>query len=282
MLDTKGITQTSANYLANIAKERVQKYESELENLNFLNCKVRLIGSDSVTDTEVGNTEVKFVNENLQFIGQAKAFCAYVRESIKEKEELLNTVKRISFKEYCEKNNINLPSPELEEVEEEDIIRELPLKLYQEYLYLEAMASAYGKCIHPGESYSLARKKLHLAKPNVVKGEGRDTVVYSYTPSISVKEVDKEFEKLQNTYREFERKLNALKYDIKEKTNQRNLELNHKYQIEYAEYKKQYDLALAEYHKYITEETSRIANLKIVIPDRLQSFYEFLNSIGTR
>lgn len=282
MLDTRGITQTSANHLANIAKENVQKFKAELDNLNFLNCKVKLISSDSETPVEVGNEEIKFIDETLQFIGKANAFCAYIRESIKEKEDALKSIMMFTFTEYCEKNNIHLESPELTEVSEEDIMKELSLKLYEEYLYLEAMASTYGKLIHPDGPYSKARKRLHFHKPNEVSGSGRDAVIYSYTPSIPVEEVDREFEKLQSTYRDFERKLNALKYDIKEKVNRRNLELNKKYQVEYAEYTKQRDLALAEYHKFITEETSRIANLKIVIPESLYSFYEYLNNLGSK
>lgn len=44
--DTNGLTSTSANHIANLAKEYVQAQTQELENVEFFNSYLTIIGSD--------------------------------------------------------------------------------------------------------------------------------------------------------------------------------------------------------------------------------------------
>lgn len=60
---------------------------------------------------------------------------------------------------------------------------------------MQSRAAAIGKFIHEGGSVSKAKIMLNkvIAEPNKISGAGRDTVVYRYTPSVEVADVDNMF-----------------------------------------------------------------------------------------
>ena len=53
-----GLTSTSANHIANLAKEYVQAQSQELENVEFYNSFLTIIGSDktAASATRMGQT----------------------------------------------------------------------------------------------------------------------------------------------------------------------------------------------------------------------------------
>lgn len=283
LTEGKGLTSSSANYLANISKEILKSIEERLDNINFLNITVELINGDKKT-LQNGFTAVDTLDSDIQKVAELHAFNAWVREGIKNKEELLNYVTSSDIYKYAKLKNIDFPEHPSKDklVTEQDIIDEMDIKSRNRYLELEAFAAAYGQLIHPGGAISDARERAfyRLQVPNEVKGDGRDMVIYNYTPAVESSKIDETFLALQNKYRNYEKELNSIKYSIKEKVATRNTEITKKYQNELKAYNNTMDEFRAEFDTWQIQERERISNLKIVIPEKLQKTYEYLESLG--
>lgn len=281
-LGETGLTMSSGTYLCNLAKETIKLDMTVLKNISFTNKSVELINGEAKV-LRKGFTALHDIKTLISRIGQNHAFCAWVREAIKAKEELLCSIDNMSIYDYAsEKGIILLAEPEKEkQVTEEDIISEMNIKERNQYLYLEAMASAFGTYIHPEGSVSAAREDVILRTqvPHDVDGEGRDMVIYSYEPSISINDMNGTFLELQNEWRDYEKQLNAIKFSIKEKVNQRNLAINQKYQKERQAYVDFMDNIRNDLRTYILETREKASNLKIVVPEKLKSIYEYLESL---
>lgn len=280
----KGLTSTSAQHLCNVAKESIRQQESKLNNLSFLDCSVELISSSDKKQTQFGTTDLLFIPVYLNEIAGMYAFCAWMREAIKFKEDLLSKARNINYSEYAEKFNITIPEhPGAEKsVTEQDIINEMNVKERNTYLELEAKASTLGKYIHPDGEVSHARQMLlkRISEPCVVKGDGRDTVVYTYTPSVESEDVETLYLELQNKHREVNKQLNAMKYKIKEEVNNRNAKLSREYLKKLDEYSAAISKLRTEATQYSLKEIERISALKIIVPEKLQHTFEYLENLG--
>lgn len=276
-----GLTSTSANHLANIAKECCKNAEKQLENINFVNTKIELITGDQKT-LQVGLTSVVHINTLIEQIANMKAFCAWIREAIKAKDLLLRNIYNLSISQYEQISGKSYPDkPESpEEISDSVIISEMSIKDRNNYLRLEAFASAYSS-IHPGGTISDARDKFYekLNNPTSISGQGRDLIIYTYTPSLSSSDIENMFMQLQSKHRNYEKQLNAIKFHIKDEVNKRNIALKQKYQEELAEYSKKVQEFNNEMSIYKTSEYNRLSALKIVIPDKLRETYEYLESL---
>ena len=74
-----GITSTSANHLANIAKELIADNEAKLNNLTFVTTTIDIVGSTASDKTiSRGYTEERLneVRRLIEEIGSMHAFCA--------------------------------------------------------------------------------------------------------------------------------------------------------------------------------------------------------------
>lgn len=281
-LGEKGMTSTNANYLANLAKEISKKDETKLRKVSFVNSSVELINGSRKT-LNSGWTNIAELEVCLNRISNMNAFCAQVREAIKAKENALKTIENLSLNGFCKLKNIELPEePEVTLLTEQDIINKMDIKERNRYLELEAFAATFGKYIHPDGTISRAREDAFYREeaPNEVDGTGRDMVIYNYSPSVSTLELDKVFVSLQNKYREYEKQLNAIKFDIKEKLNTQNMLLVQEHNKELDAYHQKMQSIRNDLKLYVTKGREEIANLKIVIPEKLQSTYEYLNSLG--
>lgn len=283
LTDKKGLSSTSAAYLANISKEILQSTEERLDNINFLNITVELINGDKKT-LQNGFTAVDTLDSDIQKVAELHAFNAWTREGIKNKQELLNQVSALDVYRYAKLKDIKLPEQpnKAKLVTEEDILDEMDIKTRNRFLELEAFAAAYGQLIHPGGAISDARERAfyRIQVPNEIKGDGRDMVIYNYTPAVESSKIDETFLALQNKYRQYEKELNSIKYSNKEKVAIRNAEITKKYQNELKAYNNTMDELRAEFDTWQIQERERISNLKIVIPERLQKTYEYLESLG--
>jgi len=150
------------------------------------------------------------------------------------------------------------------------------------YLRLEAFAATFGKYIHPDGSIAVAREDVLYREqvPNEVSGEGRDMVIYGYSPSVPTKEVNAMFMELQNKQREYEKQLNAIKHQASEEANKRTSAAMQKYKKEYEEYSQIVSKIRTDMNLYIANGRAEIANMKIVIPEKLQDTYEYLEALG--
>ena len=302
----KGITSSSANYLANMATELLESFNNNMRNLSFIDKKVSIVGSDSAILASKGIELKKFEDIPIAIDEASKlyAFIAYIREAIKAKEDEIATARKYSFNDWLTDNNITLEEyPEMltkprlpEVVTESDVLEKWSIAERNLYWQYEAVASTYGKLIHKDGAINIARDdmKTMLANPVVTTGQGRDTTVYYYSESLSEDKVESTFLELQNTYRIAEKSLNSLKYKIKEEMNALTLEREIEYKANLEEYKKnlfEFNKKVEEinnnkaelqgkYREYLTELVNKTSKLKIVIPNALTGIFHKLDSLG--
>jgi len=270
----KGLTQSSANFLANMSSEQVARDDQLLMKINFVDTKIAIIGHQDQILSEKGITEEDFnkIPELIEKIGKLKAFSAWIRESIKAKDIELKDAKSYAKSQWIAELGIVIPEmpelptppekPELQvypekpaeprepalpnPVTEDDIKETWTVKERARYWEVEAMASTYGKLIHQDGAINIARDTLHerVAGPVKAEGSGRETVVEYYAPSIPVEKVDALFNMLQDRYRSYEKELNSMKFRLKESMEK----LTQERQAAYRESIKAYNAAMEEWN----------------------------------
>ena len=283
-----GLTSTSANHIANLAKEMIRSLTSELDNMVFYATDVALIGNENVNRliNGVKAESVEAISDKLFRIAKAKSLIAWLREAIKAKEAMINEAENISLKDYAEIEGIKLdecPVPE-SKMTEEDYVATLDMKTRCRYYEIETFASTLGKEIHPGGSFAKAREELMkvIDRPHSVKGEGRDTLLYTYTPSVSSQVVDDVYFRLQKLFREAQAEVNTLKYECKKAVSEANIERNTKYIAQLEEWKNNQKILEERKNEYIKKLVKELGELKIVIPQSLISIYEEVSRLGKK
>lgn len=279
-----GLTSTSANHVANLAKEFISSNENYLNSISFINCKVGLISSDKDQTYSLGVQNLNDIEVILAAIAKCKALIAWLREAIKAKNALISDINNFNISSYCQLKG--LPNPERPQLPDyltaEEYYDSLPIKERNEYYSLEAEAATLGQFIHPGGNLNQQRSLLSekLMHPIKSEGEGRDTILYKYSPSISLEEVDSTFFKLQAKHREIQARLNGMKHLCEIAVQQDQLQKDNTYKAaDNAYFTKMHELA-NEINIYKDEELTRIQNLKIVIPNSLESIYKKIQSLG--
>lgn len=280
----KGLTSTSANHVANLAKEYIQQNESILNNITFYQKEVALIGSSSRNILQVGVNTVEDIPELLKEVAEAKSLIAWLREAIKAKDRLMQRYEVMADTEYIAANNIKYPNRPVAGniLTEDEYYSNLSIKERNRYYALETEAAVIGKYIHPEGKFATARQELsnYIQKPNSVSGSGRDTVIYSYIPTISIEDVDEMFFKLQTKHREIQAQLNSIKYQCEQAIIASKTEVQEKYALELREYNSAVQNIEAEIEAYKTKKLREIGNYKIVIPDSLVAIYEKVSKLG--
>lgn len=290
----EGMTSSTANFYANIAKELQKAAAERLDNVKFFQTSVAVIGSNEKQLMSGGTRDLAFVTSDLQLIASMNAFCAWVREAIKEKEAQQGVINRTDIEDWLKSNGIEIPvAPEYPRdpisVSEESVINSWDINKRNKYLRLEAFAATYGKYIHPDGAYSKARKKAHTALNNPItkEGTGRDMVLYYTEPSVAIEDVDGLFLALQSEYRGYEKELNQMKAEIKETVNglTRGLYTTHQVALDnwkekHREYSALWTDLRAKFTTWRTNELERISNLKITIPDNLKETFFKIKEIA--
>lgn len=280
-------TSTSANYTANLAKESCQYWQSYLDNLSFYNTKVALIGSSAQQDIQIGgvlNSDLGTIGKYLDKISQANSLIAWLREAIKAKKDMLDEVEDMELEDYCERFGIEVPKyPQLaESLTEKEYYQSLPIKERNEYYSLEAEAATIGKVIHPKGSLSNARNQLKavLNNPNEVKGSGRDTIIYSYYPTADLNKVDETFFELQQKHRSIQARLNGIKHHMELAVSESKTKAQNDYKTEFGIVQDQVKALSIQMRKWKDEESARIRDLKIILPNSLKPIYEEISKLG--
>lgn len=290
----EGMTSTMANFYANIAKELQNAATERLNSVQFFKTSVAVIGSREKQLMEAGNDSLDFIPDDLQTLAEMNAFCAWVREAIKEKDSQIATVNRVSIETWAKDMRIELPvKPEYPHdpqiPSEIDVINSWDINKRNKYLRLEAFAATIGKYIHPDGAYSKARKRARTAINNPItkEGTGRDMVLYYTEPSVNIKLVDDMFMALQNQYRGYEQELNKMKAEIKDTVNNlireaydaRDKELD-KYNELLSTYHTTWGDLRAQFTTWRTDELERISKLKITIPNALIDTFNKIKEIA--
>lgn len=287
--DEEGValTSTSANHIANLAKEYIQGVETQLNNICFFNTEVALVGSVGGASTiQIGGTPEVLNNLQslLEGVAQAKSLIAWLREGIKAKENLMKSLQAFSLDDWCKENGIAKPeTPDYGHIlTEVEYYSSLPIKERNRYYQLETEAAVLGKYIHPDGHLSDARKELKdkLQHPHKIDGKGRDALIYTYTPTVAVVEVDSVFFELQKKHREIQAQLNAMKYNCEQAINESTNKVNTEYMAASQKYQAELKDVLGAFKTWKDEKSQEYSKLKIVIPHSLLSIYNTINSLG--
>lgn len=281
------LTSTSANHIANLAKEYIQGVETQLNNICFFNAEVALVGSVGGASTiQTGGTSevLNDLQSLLEEVAQAKSLIAWLREGIKAKENLMKDLQTISLEDWCKENGIVKPeAPNYGHVLTEiEYYVSLPIKERNRYYQLETEAAVLGKYIYPDGHLSDARKELKdkLQHPHKVDGKGRDALIYTYIPTVLVAEVDNVFFELQKKHREIQAQLNAIKYSCKQAINESTNKVNTEYMAASQKYQAELKDVLGAFKTWKDEKSQEYSKLKIVIPHSLMGIYNTINSLG--
>ena len=276
-----GLTSTSANYICNLAKESYEKLESKLNATSFLEEYITIIGARAETRVSLASKELLDTAPiMLKEIYRLKSLIAWLREAIKEKENLFKANRVFESEEYTALV-VNRPIRKAY-LTEQDVIESWTVKEQEEYLSLETKCAVIGKYIHPNGPLSKAKKDLsfRLSHPIVTECSGRDTIVRRYQAVTTEEEVDALFFSLQNKHRELQAQLNGIKHKIEVALREDMQKKDEEYKLEL----EAYNAKLAELREF--DKLTRIAQekgieaLKIIIPNDLKATYDSLAKLG--
>ena len=97
------LSLTSANHIANLAKEAYEKLESKLNSTSFIRETITIIGSTAETNVKLSQAGlITIVPDILKEIYEYKSLIAWLREAIKEKEKLFKENKSWTSDKYAE------------------------------------------------------------------------------------------------------------------------------------------------------------------------------------
>ena len=292
-----GLTSTSANHYANLAKEMTRKIKERLDSVRFFDTKMRIIGDDkqSVIGRGTASYAFDYIRNGLDLISKCNSLIAFFREAISEKERLMqkasaweDTEKRADLDARIAAHQ-RLKPVRGAYLSTEDVIKSWTVGEQEKYLSLEAEASVYGKFIHEDGRLSKARTDLMkvIDNPILVKESGRDTIIYDYTPSVTQDEVDGLFFELQAHYREVQAELNGMKKRIDDTIREHALKVDDEFRKALAKWSVETKALSSELEVIIADENllrkqmnQDVQALKIVVPNRLQKVFKDLQELG--
>lgn len=279
------LTSTSANYIANLAKEYIQSMESDLNNICFTDITVGLINSDSkLIQSGISADNLNDVPNILERIAKAKSLIAWLREAIKAKENIGKKIDSLTTEDYCKEKGIEHPRCPKQEshLTEEEYYSSLSVSERNRYYQLETIAAVIGKYIHPMGVLSEARKDLKdkVRHPYSVVGTGRDTLVYHNTPTVTETDVDFVFFELQKRHREVQAQLNSIKHECDLAIDASINEVLTKFSAAHEEYKNEVGQITIDFMAWKEAKRQEYSKLKIIIPNSLMEIYQNINSLG--
>lgn len=287
------LTSTEAQNICNVANEVIARLAESINSVQFYNTSITsIVSSDNEVCAGRGTTDITWIQDAIIKIGKYNSLIAWLKEAIKNKEEAIGEISSMSLQEWSEFKYYPHPmSPSRKAtVTREDVIRNLEATELNKYFTLQSKAAAIGKFIH--ETGSISRAKIMLnkvvAEPSKVSGAGRDTVVYKYTPSVNVNDVDNMFLSLMSEHRNLNAQLNFIKAKAVEEANKQNIANEQEYQKARTAYSKEYNDWLdktedlqSRFNQYIITEKEKISKLKINVPDSLMETYKSIKALLT-
>lgn len=310
----RGITATLATTIANYAVEVHDAIAAELQNVNFVNEYRDLVGTNSgmkQVRAGISAEHLRTYYTQVQTCANLFKLNAWLREAVKAKNEWLESINNevfqsklekpvrvvklsfedwlaknelvapeepsmMMFADYCELNHIEVPQePVYTEITEDDILNEMSVKEYCEYIGANSAAAEFGHLIHQdGEdgAFAKARKELHKHAQFDVQGN----VICQYEASVAPNYVDAVFAQIQATHRSYNAQKNTVHSAIRKEVDKRNREALNKYQVEKIAYEEAMTKIKTDiYNKYeqeLEQYRTELQNLKD------QAHNEFLNA----
>lgn len=287
------LTSTEAQNICNVANEVIARLAESINSVQFYNTSITsIVSSDNEVCAGRGTTDIAWIQDAIIKIGQYNSLIAWLKEAIKNKEEALEELSNTHIQDWSEYKDYPAPkSPSRKAiVTKDDVIRNLGATELNKYFTLQSKAATIGKFIHEGGSVSKAKIMLGkvIAEPNKISGTGRDTVVYKYTPSVNVDDVDNMFLSLMFEHRNLNAQLNFIKAKAIEEANTQNIVNEQEYQKARTAYSKEYNDWLdkiedlqSRFNQYIITEKEKISKLKINVPDSLMETYKSIKALLT-
>ena len=212
MLGKDGLTMTSANHLANIAKEMYEALVSRIESLRFYSrdYMLAIAGKTFRVENESEKSELEALASSLKEIGALKSLIAYLREGIKAKTQMNSDE---AFEEHIEelikdgREDLEKPSAKKEVTFEEELAK-LSAEQKARYYALEAKCATIGSFIHPDGAFAKARKEFfeHTKDPIKVVGKGQEAEINTYRSGFSAEQIDSVFFELQKENEELKKR----------------------------------------------------------------------------
>ena len=279
MLGKDGLTITSANHLANIAKEMYEALVSKLSYLKFysIDFMLAVVGKTFRVENESDQSELASLSASLKEIGALKSLIAYLREGIKAKNKLNSDS---AFEEHVEelitagRKDLVKPVAKKEVTFEEELAK-LSAEQKARYYALEAKCATIGSFIHPDGAFAKARGEFfeHTKNPIQVVGKGQEAEINTFSSSFTAEQVDSVFFELQKEYRVLQAEFNKLKSEVEEKVAEANKAIANE---ALASMKLWVDTRKVERNLYDSE----VKSLKVVIPQNLKEVYERVNAVA--
>ena len=283
-------TSTSANTVANWAKEYYQTLEIALEKMKFYSKSVNLIGQaeSSIIFNGMDNEELLEIPKAIKQIAECKSLIAWLREAIKARESLNKEVLSLTISDYCKYKGIEEPKvpndSDYSVLTEDDYWASKSIKERNAYYELETKAAVLGKYIHNEGVFSKAREdmKEKANEPHTIIGSGRDATIYNYSVTVAPSEVDSLFFEMQQKHREYQASLNALKFECQKAIEISEMQANTAYSKAMNNYRTVIGVIQADTIKWKKERQTELGKLKIILPDSLKDIYEKIASLGKK
>lgn len=288
----KGMTSTSANKLANLAKERNREDMLLIQNVRFYNEVMTLLVNPSekvvLSEGLKGNQEeFDKLREALMRTARFNAFISWVREAISAKETLIQEVNDTGLRTWCKKQGIEFPKePDGGEVDEraseERSAGRATIDEMARYFTNQSLASVLGQAIHPDGPIDEARRALIEATmtPSKTEGYGKDTVIKTKEATATPDSVTAFYMALQSEWRHAEAAVNEAKGKWQTADRERFIEIVKDYNARMREYEMAVSKIKADWEQWKLEETKRLGKMKIRIPGSLQPVLDELLALG--
>ena len=286
------MTSTEAQNICNIAKEAVTNEHERLSAVSFYDTEIAsIISPEAFIKTKISPNDISWISESLDKIGRYNALNAWLKEAIKAKEEAMDEVDIMDvttldfYEDYIKPEE---PTIGYDSFDEEKVMSEWSADKLNRYYTLNSEAAVIGKYIHDSGAIAKARKDLvnKMANPSTVSGQGRETIVYKYIPSVDTEVVEGIYMSLLAKHRKLNAELNSLKAEIKETINKKNIEASIAFRDKHTEWEHKiseyYSLVKqrdAKINEYKISEKERISKLKINVPASLMDTYKEIKAL---
>ena len=286
------MTSTEAQNICNIAKEAVTNEHDRLSAVSFYNTEIAsIISPEAFIKTKISPNDISWISESLDKIGRYNALNAWLKEAIKAKEEAMDEVDIMDvttldfYEDYIKPEE---PTIGYDSFDEEQVMSEWSADKLNRYYTLNSEAAVIGKYIHDSGAIAKARKDLvnKMANPSTVSGQGRETIVFKYIPSVDTEVVEGIYMSLLAKHRKLNAELNSLKAEIKETINKKNIEASIAFRDKHTEWEykisEYYSLVKqrdAKINEYKISEKERISKLKINVPSSLMDTYKEIKAL---
>lgn len=275
ILSNKGLTSSEANHITNVTKELVKDIESKTKILKLFTTKIIRDGQEYPNDN---NTKIVNLKKLILRKGELYSLSAWLKSGVKYKEELLNEIENTNFilqeelKPQIKKNEV--PSTSFG-----TYLGTLSIKDRNRYYTAESMAAHIGGFIH---NFDGVRNALDNFSPvGFQKISETETVTVKNDLLYSKSEILNIFFDLQKEHREHEKVVNYFKSQYKDWVNKVEnswsdyiVDLNSQ-NNEIKLYNNTLEKnAIETFKKDIRSKKSEIANMKILIPNELQSILD--------